>query len=279
MSAVAPPTHDGKVASGCPLSDGLSHEWHPKQPGQVRSPCPALNTLANYGYLPRDGKQLTPPVLIRALREGYRISTPLAYILVYGGVGLLGQLGAFGLDDLARHNRIEHDASLVHDDTPKRDEYAPISPDSTLVRQFMNSAKDGHLMTVEDIARARVSRESQSRALDNLHAEIARGEMAIVVGLFSQKHSGKTGIPVDMLRVWMSEERLPDGWKPTHTQGLLQTIRTSRQISSQMKRIEEEHATNTLNHTSPYGIILVTYYFIRAALRFLLMICVYGVST
>jgi len=275
MSAVAPPKHDSQV--GCPFSDGLLHEWRPKQPGQVRSPCPALNTLANHGYLPRDGKQLTPPILIRALREGYRLSAPLAYILTYGGIGLLGQRGAFGLDDLARHNRIEHDASLVHGDTAKRDEYAPISPDSTLVGQFMNSARDGHLMTVEDVARARVSRESQSCGLDNLHAEIARGEMAIVLGLFSRKSSGRTGIPVDMLRVWMSEERLPDGWKPTHAQGLLQTIRTSRELSSQMKRIEEEHTTKARNHTPPYGIILVTYYFIRAALRFLLIICVYGI--
>jgi hypothetical protein len=107
-------------------------------------------------------------------------------------------MGAIGLGDLARHNRM-------------RNEYAPISPDSKLVRQFMNNAKDGHLVTVEDIARARVYRESRSCMLDTLHAQIARGEMAIVLGLFSQMNSGKTGIPVDMLRVWMSEERLPDG--------------------------------------------------------------------
>jgi Peroxidase, family 2 len=193
--------------------------------------------------------------------------------LAYGGVGLLGQIGAFGLDDLARHNRIEHDASLVHNDTAKRDEYAPISPVSTLVSQFLDNAKDGHLMTVEDVARARVSRESQSHALDNLHAEIARGEMAIVLGLFNQTNSGKQGIPVDALRVWMSEERLPDGWKPTHTQGLLQTIHTSRHLSSHMKEIEQERITNVLNHTSPFGIILVIYYFVRAALRFLFIFC------
>ena len=247
----------------------MLHFYHPTKSSSVLTRVPR----------PRDGKQLTAPILVRALREGYRLSAPLAYILAYGGIGLLGQMGAFGLDDLARHNRIEHDASLVHDDTPMRNEYAPISPDSKLVRQFMNIAKDGHLMTVEDIARARVLRESQSRMLDNLHAEIARGEMAIVVGLFSRKNSGKQGIPVDMLRVWMSEERLPDDWKPTHTQGLWQTIQASRQISDQMKRIEEEEHPITANRTSPFGIILVIYYFIRAALRFLFIICVYGVST
>jgi hypothetical protein len=60
---------------------------------------------------------------------------------------LLGQVGAFCLKDLARHNRIEHDASLVHDDTKGRDEYAPISPDLSLVKELLLQAKDGHVLT------------------------------------------------------------------------------------------------------------------------------------
>jgi hypothetical protein len=160
--------------------------------------------------------------------------------LVIGGIALLGQVGSFGLDDLARHNRIEHDASLVHDDAQPRDEYAPVAPDSALVKQFLEQAKDGHFMTIEDVARARIWRESQCPVLNKLHAEIARGEMAIAFGLFGQPDSDKQGIPVDLLRVWLSEERLPDGWKPTHTQGLLETIRTSRQIYNEMKKIEDE---------------------------------------
>jgi hypothetical protein len=27
------------------------HKWLPQQPGEDRSPCPALNTLANHSYL------------------------------------------------------------------------------------------------------------------------------------------------------------------------------------------------------------------------------------
>ena len=45
---------------------------------------------------------------------------------------------------------------------------------------------------------------------------------------------------MDMLRAWLSEERLPDGWKPTHTQGLLETIHTSNQIASEMKKFEAD---------------------------------------
>jgi hypothetical protein len=35
-------------------------------PGAVRSPCPGLNSLANHGFLPRDGKNISLPVLFAA---------------------------------------------------------------------------------------------------------------------------------------------------------------------------------------------------------------------
>ncbi|KAH8996693.1 Cloroperoxidase [Lactarius akahatsu] len=231
-----------------------SHEWVPKQPGDVRSPCPALNTLANHGYLPHDGKQLTAPILIHALQEGYGLSTPLAHLLVHGGIFLLGQTGAFGLNDLARHNRIEHDASLVHDDAKGRDEYAPISPSSTMVMNFLAQAEDGRVLTAEDVARARVERESQCPVLNSLHAEVARGEMAIALGLFGQENADhQEGVPLDMLRQWLAEERLPEGWKPTHTQGLLQTIRTAREIRSLMATFKKEGAAGGVHRDQPEG--------------------------
>jgi hypothetical protein len=242
MSTATLPTQDNHASDSQVIEqpEQDSHQWLPQQPGEVRSPCPALNTLANHSYLPHDGKQLNFTIITQALEKGYGLSSMLAHILVIGGIALLGQTGSFDLSDLARHNRIEHDASLVHNDTKPRDEYAPIRADSTLVKQFLEQAKDGHFMTIEDVARARVWRESQCPVLNQMHAEIARGEMAIAFGLFGQQDSDKQGIPVDTLRVWLGEERLPDGWKPSHTQGLLETIRTSRQISSEMKKIEDD---------------------------------------
>ena len=189
---------------------------------------------------PRDGKQLTAPILIRALQECYGLSTPLAEFLVHGGIYLLGQEGAFGLDDLARHNRIEHDASLVHDDAKGRDEYAPISPNLQLVKNLLLHSKDGRVMTVEDVARARVERESQCPVLNCMQAEIARGEMAIALDLFGHGNTASPGVPLDMLREWLAEERLPEGWRPTHTQGLLQTIRTAREIRNLMAALKYE---------------------------------------
>jgi hypothetical protein len=32
------------------------NDWHAPVRGDLRSPCPGLNSLANHGFLPRDGR-------------------------------------------------------------------------------------------------------------------------------------------------------------------------------------------------------------------------------
>jgi len=246
QSLKAPPTH-GVLR----ISRMSGHHVQRSTPSQITVTCEIFPVIvARGGHLlltqficahrPRDGKQLNAQIILHALQEGYGLSSALAHVLVYGGVALLGQFGSFQLSDLARHNRIEHDASLVHDDTPDRDEYAPIAPSVPLIKQFLEQSSDGQVITVEDVARARVWRQSQCPVLTTLHAEIARGEMGVALGVFTPPDSDKPAIPVDMLRVWLSQERLPDGWKPTHTQGLLETMRTTRQINDAMNKFESD---------------------------------------
>ncbi|ORY19713.1 hypothetical protein BCR34DRAFT_1268 [Clohesyomyces aquaticus] len=50
------------IGSGLRLDFG---QWHPLVPGDVRSPCPALNSLANHCFLPCDGKNLSVPLVER----------------------------------------------------------------------------------------------------------------------------------------------------------------------------------------------------------------------
>ena len=38
--------------------------WSPAGPGDVRSPCPGLNSLANHGILPHNGKGMTISILV-----------------------------------------------------------------------------------------------------------------------------------------------------------------------------------------------------------------------
>jgi hypothetical protein len=77
------------------------------------------------------------------------------------------------LKDLARHGCVEHNASLAHGDAIGGKEYAPNLVDESYLKQLLADSKDGVGLTAEDIAKARVRRESEyPQALDGVHAEI-----------------------------------------------------------------------------------------------------------
>ncbi|KAJ3515015.1 heme-thiolate peroxidase [Coprinellus aureogranulatus] len=58
------------------------HPWQPLQPGDIRGPCPGLNTLASHGYLPRDGVA-TPAQIIQAVQEGFNMDSITARFTTY----------------------------------------------------------------------------------------------------------------------------------------------------------------------------------------------------
>ncbi|KAI0791174.1 Chloroperoxidase, partial [Abortiporus biennis] len=165
-----------------------THEYCPRQEGDSRSPCPALNALANHGYLPRDGRKIDPDTLEKALIDAFQISHTFAYLLAHGGKFMLGQKGdTFSLEDLARHNIVEHDASLFHADAGSRDEYAPNHPDQVMVRTVLKESSDGSTMSPDNFVAARVKRDSCYEGgpkLDLVHHEIAIGEMGLVLTIF-----------------------------------------------------------------------------------------------
>lgn len=189
---------------------------------------------------PRNGRFITHAQLVRALREGYGLSYPLATFLAVGGHLLLQQGGTISLGDLARHNFIEHDASLGHADTRRGYEYASCKCDENAIKALLAHAiesVDGSdkYLTPHGFARARVQREATMACpLDALHEEIARGECAMVLGIFGQ---GKQQVPVKWIHEWWVHERLPDDWAPYHEQGLLETKRQSSSIQKLMTDI------------------------------------------
>lgn len=237
----------------CPVY-GRSHSWC-RQPTDTRSPCPALNTLANHGYLPRHGRNIGFSNLVRALREGYNLSLPLALFLTIGGFILLRRSPPATLYEIGKHGRIEHDASLVHEDTPPGQVYAPIEVKPDLVDLLIRDATGAGeaegkgfeskkrqqvkelktLMDARGVARARLRREKQSPPLDAVHAEIARGEMALVLGMMGIKDGANAGVPVEQVREWIGEERLPTGWQPTHVLGLIKTVGLAKAIRNAMQ--------------------------------------------
>jgi len=218
------------------------YDWRPPQRGDSRSPCPALNVLANHGHLPRDGKNISHLDFARGLRTGYNLSRPLAYFLAFGAPLLLGRFGRVNLADLAQHNKIEHDASLAHADAPAGAQYAPTEPDAALVAKVCQEVRRGEdgLMDAEDMARSRVRREKECRPLDGLHAEVARGEMALVLGIFGVREGGTVGVPVRWFKEWVLDERFPAEWKSSgRVTGIWEMLRNSTVIRHAMKRFRK----------------------------------------
>jgi Peroxidase, family 2 len=230
----------GHVAEPSSLTPN-PHIWCHRRAGDSRAPCPALNAMANHGLLPRDGKDITLPSLICAVRDVYHLSWPLAIVLAVGGYILIKAWWRINLEDLALHNGVEHNASLAHDDAPSglKPSFAPTVADPSLLNQLLNDSSDGKVMTAADIARARVRREAtyEPGAIDPVHMEIARGEFALVLAIFG----GNGAIPLDYLRTWMLEEKFPVGWvKPKQRVTLLRIILLSWEIRRAMEAMRQK---------------------------------------
>ena len=189
-------------------------------------------------------------MLVHALQHAYNFSLPLALILTYGGFILFGQAGPVSLADLARHNRIEHNASLVHRDTEEGQMYAPREVDEELWRRLvegLENPKEG--WGVRDIARLRVRREKESGedTVPQLAKVNARGETAAVLHVFGrdvETKSTETGytsierkVPLDVLTSLFHDERLPEGWKPSEQTTLLKVVKTIGSIGRAMDEV------------------------------------------
>lgn len=186
------------------------------------------------------------------LKACYGLSTPLAAFLVAGGWFLIKRIGRINLFDIGVHNGVEHDASVVHLDCPSNTKDAPIAIQPELVDDFAThvvqdaSASAGRalseaevVVTANDIVRTRIRREKLSKPLDAMHAEIARGEMAIILGVWNQTVDGREGVPLPWMRNWLGTERLPEGWAPDHQETMRSVVKRASAMRAEMKKIRD----------------------------------------
>lgn len=250
-------------SGSCPFSKASAlpsarHTWCPRQPTDIRSPCPALNALANHGYINRSGKQIYIWDIAIALYKGYALTLPFAIFLSVGTLFLIRHWNPFRPLDLARvgvHGGVEHNASVVHPDVDVNAglTYASSDIDPGLVKRLEEEVKANGIrekpVAVDyiDVARARIRREKECGPIDSMHQEIARGELAIALGCWDRRKLGiegnAEGVPLDWLLEWIGTERLPSQWTQrlangtAQRTGLFETMKRAKSIKLEVERM------------------------------------------
>ncbi|EKM83297.1 hypothetical protein AGABI1DRAFT_111729 [Agaricus bisporus var. burnettii JB137-S8] len=87
-----PPPPPGPLEyGGVKLVNDAEHPFKPPRKGDIRGPCPALNTLANHGYISRNGIE-SPSNIVRAAMEGFNMNNDLAKFTCYAAFIVNGNM-------------------------------------------------------------------------------------------------------------------------------------------------------------------------------------------
>ncbi|KAI7849181.1 Chloroperoxidase, partial [Circinella umbellata] len=104
------------------------HPYEPPSATDLRGPCPALNTLANHGFLPRDGRNITQKQLFESVVT-MGVPTFIAHFISKAPfskfkqqhpsdtvMSYLRPLKMVDFNQFGIHNAVEHDVSLSRHD-------------------------------------------------------------------------------------------------------------------------------------------------------------------
>jgi len=194
-------------------------QYVPPGPGDDRMTCPALNALANHGFLPRNGKNIGLEQARQACITHFSLGEDVMKIVLdalstqqfIGNPPVNPTLATFNRPQF--HNIIEHDCSLTRNDFYFGD---PITLNQTLLAQLLIPKN----LTITDVARARAMRVKTSRSENptfqwNKDEQTASAfECSLIAAVFG---SGAPlyQVPGKYLLDFFLAERLPIGlgWK------------------------------------------------------------------
>ena len=202
-------------------SDDFLHgyDWVPAAliANASRSPCPMLNTLANHGFLPRNGRNITKENFNDAQVRALNTSPDLATKTTNAMSAKLGSpknaSSTFDLEDFAAHDRTEHDASLTRLDIIQ----GPVNyVDPGLVRLLLQDSSLPWLNT-SSIGRSRARREAESKYIGSpklseaftAFAQLEASFIVLIFGVGEGEDVNTWGAPKAQLKTWLNEERFP----------------------------------------------------------------------
>ncbi|OAK99389.1 Cloroperoxidase [Phaeosphaeriaceae sp. SRC1lsM3a] len=216
LNLVLPPHPPNSVVPA--HSPGASGHWpryQPPGPNDSRSACPMLNALANHSILPHDGKNISFRQLNTTVRESFNFAPSFCFFVPKFAADFLERsywTDKFDLEELSKHNAIEHDASLTRRDAAEVPDQG--KPDLELVEELLKGAtgEGGKKLTKADLSRALAVRRRDAKASNEKYSE------SLFHNGFGSANSSTMltifGGSVDDLRPMLTEERFVEGWQP-----------------------------------------------------------------
>jgi hypothetical protein len=193
-----------------------------------RGPCPGLNTLANHGYLNRNGSGIMGDNILSAGSDVYSIDESTLAPFLLGLTPLLAPDGSFNLDQLYD---LAHDMSLVHVDGDN-----PRGPQENLVDALLATSSD-EFITIDNIITHYIARYTFSKQNnpDFVFPDIfgVGGEAASLLAINAD--ADMTKAPKSFIRSFLLDERLPDDFENRKERNL--TRINLETLDSNMKKL------------------------------------------
>ncbi|KAF3024790.1 hypothetical protein E8E14_008205 [Neopestalotiopsis sp. 37M] len=176
-----------------------------------------LNTLANHGYLPRDGKNIDLNITIDALGTALNIDAELAEFLYDEAITTnpsYPNATTYSLENLVRHDILEHDASLSRVDYY----FGNPQPFNETIFNQTRSWWTEDIIDTTMAANARYARVQTSNTTNptfsssQLGSDFGYGESAAYIIVLGNKTSGT--VDKRIVEYLFENERLPTevGW-------------------------------------------------------------------
>ncbi|KAF8060637.1 Chloroperoxidase [Lyophyllum atratum] len=250
IAAPPRPTNTGTI----PMPDA-AHPFIAPGPNDLRGPCPGLNTLANHGFLPRNGVASFAEI-VNATTFGFNMDYDLASALAAFAMlargnafidkisiglesssvpPLPGQIDGPAARGMASHGRFEGDVSMTRQDAAIGDNR---NFQSTLFNQllgFVSQFGDDSAVTgPKSIVNTRVMQEfkakrfTDSQAADKkLEFHVGRlllsyGESAFTLNFFANGTEGLLSVPT--MTSFFRDQTFPANWNRRSAPGGLSLI-------------------------------------------------------
>lgn len=171
--------------------------WTAPTATDLRSPCPLLNSLANHGYLPHTGANISVPVLLDALDTALNLAdSARSFFQLQGNKALTasstGNASTFHLTDLNTHDLIEHDGSLSRADIGQGDNW---SFNSTIFDETKSYWTDATISLTQAAQALHARQQTQKETNPEYKVPLAQhsnalGQTAMYLGLFGDYNDG-----------------------------------------------------------------------------------------